>query len=66
MKLTALHVEELQDSVHSVCDSDVLRQEVNSQTHLHVLLPLLDLTVSASVSDGPTKLMLRQWLSRPL
>eukprot|EP00971_Amphidinium_carterae_P238617 4736798-Amphidinium_carterae.1 len=42
-KLTALHVEELQDSLHS----NVLRQEVNTQSHLHVLLPLLDVTTSA-------------------
>eukprot|EP00971_Amphidinium_carterae_P060781 1202935-Amphidinium_carterae.1 len=60
-KLAELHVETLQDSVHS----DVLRHEVNTQTHLHVLLPLLDLSVSAPIPDGPTKLMLRQWLSRP-
>eukprot|EP00971_Amphidinium_carterae_P273840 5435114-Amphidinium_carterae.2 len=32
---------------------------------LHVLLPLLDLSVSAPIPDGPAKLMLRQWLSRP-
>eukprot|EP00971_Amphidinium_carterae_P180974 3590403-Amphidinium_carterae.1 len=40
----------------------------NCSTHLQMLLPLVDLTLRlrASIMDGPSKLMLRQCLSRPL